>query len=179
MAFVKVGKRWINMGPGHIAFLDPGQDGEVTVSTDDGKTLQARGDEGLDLLKSLEVDAAAFWPEPDKLAVFSVEALGPTAVALKWTDTSVLNEYRVERASDGEAFAEIAIVPAGSNRYEDSELECGKTYWYQVRSYRASDKKYSPYSASISATTLPCPPAGPVGPKESKESKTAQVEEPA
>lgn len=80
-------------------------------------------------------------------------------VILSWTDNSTdESEFRIERSPDGSTWVEIATVPADVTTYTDTDpaLQCGATYYYRVRAYRASDGQFSPYSGVASVDIPAC-----------------------
>ena len=97
----------------------------------------------------------------------SAAPINPAAVALSrnqiqfsWAETAPgeVTHYHVERSDDGTTFREIVILPASTTSMVDRHLSCGQTYHYRVRSYRAEDNTFSPYSSPVvSATTNACP----------------------
>jgi hypothetical protein len=87
-------------------------------------------------------------------AVASSDVSSPTApvasldfaaasLTVSWTastDDVAVAEYRVYRgtAPGGEAATAIAIVPAGTLKYEDTSVAAGQTYYYKVKAYDTS-----------------------------------------
>ncbi len=69
----------------------------------------------------------------------------PLAITLRWSDNSA-NEsgFKIERASAGGAFAQIAMVGAGVRSFNDSPLTPLASYTYRVRAFNgAGDSGYS------------------------------------
>jgi hypothetical protein len=93
----------------------------------------------------------------------SASAVSSTRVDLTWNDASDNeDEFRIERATNGGAFGEIAIVGPNSETYSDTAgLTGGNTYSYRVRANNSAG--FSGYSNTSSATT-PAPPAPPADP---------------
>jgi hypothetical protein len=57
-------------------------------------------------------------------------------VILSWTDRSAREKgFRIERASDGMNFKQIASLAANVTSHTDSGVQPGKTYTYRVRAY--------------------------------------------
>jgi fibronectin type 3 domain-containing protein len=80
-------------------------------------------------------------------------AVSTGQINLSWTDnSSVENEYRIERSSDGVSFTQIAIVGANVVQYSDSGLNASQKYFHRVRAHNLNG--YSSYSNTSSATTL-------------------------
>lgn len=80
---------------------------------------------------------------------------------ITWADNaSNESEYRVERSTDGGAWAEVGTRPANSTDYVDNSVDSTKTYRYRVRAYRSSDTLFSGFSqvvagpASLSGTNF-------------------------
>lgn len=73
---------------------------------------------------------------------------------LTWSDNST-NEsgFRIERASNGSAFSEIASVGANVVSYVDTGLANATTYSYRVRAYNSAG--FSAYSNTATGTTPP------------------------
>jgi hypothetical protein len=54
-------------------------------------------------------------------------------VSLTWQDnSSVEDQYDVQRSLDGTTFTALVIVPANSIAYRDANVLRGSTYWYRV-----------------------------------------------
>ena len=72
---------------------------------------------------------------------------------LNWIDRSAReSSYRVERASAGGTFFEIAILPANSTQYRDVGLAAGTEYRYRVRA-ESSVAGFSAYTEEFVAAT--------------------------
>jgi titin len=79
-------------------------------------------------------------------------AVSSTRIDLQWTDNSTYEQgYKVERATGGGAFAQVASLGANATSYSSTGLAAGTTYTYRVRAYDGSND--SGYSNSASATT--------------------------
>lgn len=85
--------------------------------------------------------------------------ISQSRIDLTWTDKATdETPYSLHRSSDGvTGWTEIAVLPAGSSSYQNSNLNCGTPYRYRVRAYRETDETYSPYSNGATATTDLCP----------------------
>lgn len=81
-----------------------------------------------------------------------VAAASGTQIALSWTDNAN-NEtgFRIERATGGGAFAEIATTAANATTFTNTGLAAGTTYSYRVRATNGGGD--SGYSNVASATT--------------------------
>ena len=90
---------------------------------------------------------------PSNLTAVSVAPLG-LEIDLTWQNAST-NEtgFAVERMSDGPAFAQIALLPAGTTNYTDTgpDLAAPITYLYRVRA--TNSVGFSAYSNIATATT--------------------------
>ncbi len=94
----------------------------------------------------------------------TASATSLTAIHLAWTDNATdETSFSIERSPNGtDNWTEIATPAANTTSYDNTGLTCGTTYFYRVRSYRASGDHYSPYSNVADATTVSClPPADP------------------
>jgi hypothetical protein len=84
-------------------------------------------------------------------------SLDGSQITLDWADNSSdETEFRIERALNGGAWLQIAVVGAGSTHYVDSDTVCGASYAYRVRAYRSSDGKISDPSSTADAATPSC-----------------------
>ena len=84
-----------------------------------------------------------------------------TRIDLQWVDNAVGEQgYKVERATGGGAFAQVAALGANVTSWSSISLVSGTTYSYRVRAYDGPND--SGYSNTVSATPLP-PPAAPSG----------------
>ena len=85
-------------------------------------------------------------------------AASSSQIALGWSDNSAGETgFKIERATGGAAFSEVAIVPSNLATYTDANLSSSTPYSYRVRSYTGSGN--SSYSNVADATTLPSPGA--------------------
>ena len=90
----------------------------------------------------------------------AVTALSRNQIQFSWAESAPaeVTNYHVERSGDGTTFSEITVVAGNVNIIVDSNLSCGTTYYYRVRTFRAEDSSYSPYSAPVVSTmTNACP----------------------
>jgi hypothetical protein len=94
-------------------------------------------------------------PAPTNL---TATALSSSRIDLQWTDNST-NEagFRIERATDGVTFAQVAITPVNATTYSFTNLSASTTYTYRIRAYEGLNN--SAYSNTASATTAGPPPA--------------------
>jgi hypothetical protein len=86
----------------------------------------------------------------------SAKAVSTSQITLTWADNSN-NEtgYEVERSLDGVTFAKIVSLPANSITYNNTGLNSGVKYYYQVRTTNAAGN--SAYSNIANATTQGTP----------------------
>ena len=75
-----------------------------------------------------------------------------TRIDLQWVDNSSYEAgYKVERATGGGSFAQVAMLGANATSYSSTGLAAGTTYMFRVRAYDGSNN--SAYSNTASATT--------------------------
>jgi subtilisin family serine protease len=96
-------------------------------------------------------------PAPAAPSGLTATAVSASRIDLAWTDnaTSELG-FRIERATGGGAFTEIATVGPNVTGYSNTGLTASTTFDYRVRAYGSGGD--SAYSDPASATTLPPPP---------------------
>ena len=84
-----------------------------------------------------------------------------TRIDLQWVDNATGEQgYRVERATGGGGFSQVAALGANATSWSSTSLVSGTTYSYRVKAYDGPNE--SGYSNIVSATPLP-PPAAPSG----------------
>jgi phosphonate ABC transporter permease subunit PhnE len=71
--------------------------------------------------------------------------------------------FHIERSEDGENWIETDSISASGTSYRDSQLECDKEYQYRLRTFRAIDDQFSPYSDVVSDRTEECGLTEPFG----------------
>jgi len=82
-----------------------------------------------------------------------------TSVSLSWTDASTNEEdFSIERAAGGAAFAVLVTVPANATSYSDTTVAAGTSYSYRVRAHNTAG--FSGYSNTASVTIPTSPPPG-------------------
>jgi hypothetical protein len=83
--------------------------------------------------------------------------LSRTSIALAWNDVATdETNYYIERSPNGiNTWTQIADLPADTEAYTDSALNCSTQYFYQLRTYNSVAALYSNY-VKVSATTLAC-----------------------
>ena len=113
---------------------------------------------GLSASATVQITVQAAMP-PAPASLVATPASG-TRINLSWVDASG-NEtgFRIERATNGVNFTQIATVAANVTSYADTTVTAGKTYTYRVCAYNAAGN--SAYSALAAATTPAAPPAAP------------------
>lgn len=94
-------------------------------------------------------------PAPSTPVGLSGTAMPPKEISLRWTDSSN-NEigFKLERKTGPNgAYDQIAVVPANTRNYTDSDLISDKTYSYRMRAYNGSG--HSGYSNEVSIYLSP------------------------
>ena len=67
-----------------------------------------------------------------------------TQIDLSWTDTSDdETNFLMERSIDGTTWIQIAILPADSTTYNDTNVSPNTTYTYRVGAFNANGTNYS------------------------------------
>ncbi len=98
-------------------------------------------------------------PMPGKVTDLEAKSASPTKVKLTWDKVSGAKGYVVYRAtSKSGTYKRIAYTT--KNSYTDSELTCGKTYYYKVKAWAgsSSNKICGATSSADSAKPLPAAP---------------------
>lgn len=99
------------------------------------------------------------------LSISAVAAIGtsPTSITLTWTlPSGTLTSVIVERAATvAGPFSIISTLGGSVSTYIDTGLTANLNYSYRVKAMNTFG--VSPYSAVVSAMTLPFPPANPTG----------------
>jgi titin len=96
--------------------------------------------------------------------------ISQTQINLGWTDNSSdENQFNIERSLDGVNFSVLAIAPANTTSFADTNLNPATTYYYRVSAVNFGGQSWSPVA---SAATLPNPPAAPSGPVATAISQT-------
>jgi hypothetical protein len=89
---------------------------------------------------------------PNAPTSLTATALTKTQARITWTDNAGDETgFRIERASAGGTFAEIATSGANTTAFTDNSLKANKTYSYRVRSFNAAGN--STYSNTATMTT--------------------------
>ncbi len=94
-------------------------------------------------------------PAPNTPVGLSGTAMPPKEISLRWTDNSN-NEigFKLERKTGPNgAYDQIAVVPANTRNYTDSNLISDKTYSYRIRAYNGFGP--SGYSNEVSVYLSP------------------------
>ena len=111
-----------------------------------------------------------------------VESTGSDYVTLSWEDKSTNEDgFKVERKTGGQAYEEIASLPAGRETYDDDSAAPATEYSYRVKAFNSSTA--SAYSNEVSATTdaeaattIPAEPGEPAGPDQPSATGSGAVE---
>ena len=85
-------------------------------------------------------------------------AVSSSQINLAWTDNATSEQgFKVERATDGVSFTQIAALGANVTTYANSGVVTGVTYTYRVKAYNGPND--SAWSNTATATPLSGPPA--------------------
>src|SRR5438876_3005549 len=120
---------------------------------------------GLDMTRPVEFSAsAASQPAaPNPPSNTHVVAVSDSRIDVSWQDNSA-NEsgFEVHRSADGVngVFTLVATTTAGVTARSDTGLNPSTQYCYKVRAFKTADgrTRYSGFSNTACATTLPPPP---------------------
>ena len=94
---------------------------------------------------------------PPSAPVLYADRNSSTSINLKWVDVEFETEYRIEREDFPGAgiWQQIAVTPANSTSYLNTNLQPGTLYVYRIRA--ANLFGASPYSHESAASTRPAP----------------------
>lgn len=98
--------------------------------------------------------AASVTPTLSKTSYISANGASKTAISVAWSKVNGASAYNVYRASSkGGTYSYIG--QAKTNRYKDTGLASGKTYYYCIRAIKSSNgvKYYGVYSTKVAGTT--------------------------
>jgi len=83
-------------------------------------------------------------------------AVSSSRINVAWTDNATAETgYKLERSNDGQIYTQIAILPANTISYANTNLAAGTTFYYRARAYKTPD--HSAYSNVAIAATQPGP----------------------
>ncbi len=109
---------------------------------------------------SNEASATTATPPPAAPSNLAATANGTSQIDLTWTDNSNDEDgFKIERHAGDGNFVEIANLGADVTSFNDSGLNPGTTYTYQIRAFNSGGN--STYDGPVSETTTPLPPADP------------------
>jgi parallel beta-helix repeat protein len=115
-----------------------------------------------DYAYSASVITPAAAQSPVSPSQLTATATGSSTIALTWIDNSDNETYfRIDRASDGINFVQIAMPAANATSYADSGLNPNTTYTYRIRAYNGPLRSF--WSNLSAAKTADLPPATPTG----------------
>jgi Protein of unknown function (DUF642) len=93
-------------------------------------------------------------PLPHRPGIYPVRVTVPGRLDLLWLDNSRdTTAFEIHRRTGASPWVWIARVSSGTNRFADYTVHPDTTYTYRVRALNAHGA--SPWSAEVSATTLP------------------------
>jgi hypothetical protein len=105
------------------------------------------------------VDCTAMPATPTNLVANPV---GGTAVDLRWTDNSAVEDgFQVWRTGGGADWSAVATLPANTTGYHDAGMTPDNTYWYAV--YATKDAGSSSNSEVVQVVLATTPPVAPSG----------------
>ncbi len=112
--------------------------------------------------RALRLDPNCATTPQDPITASGTNFIPNTDGIILWYPVSQ-SEFHIGRSVDGETWEEIDVISASSAAYLDSDLECESTYHYRVRTFRAIDDQFSPYSEVVSDKTETCGLSEPFG----------------
>ena len=112
--------------------------------------------------RSFRLDPNCATTPQDPITASGTNFIPNTDGVILWYPVSQ-SEFHIGRSDDGETWEEIDVTSVSSAAYLDSELECDSTYYYRVRTFRAIDDQFSPYSEEVSDKTEACGLSEPFG----------------
>jgi hypothetical protein len=108
-----------------------------------------------------ESDTVTIKTRPCSLAVpsdFAVTSMNLSSFTLTWTDTTEDETVFYLEYNPGSAWVELATIPAGTQSYTKTGLNCSDRWTVRLRVYRASDDNYSDYTSEYHAYNQLCTP---------------------
>jgi phosphonate ABC transporter permease subunit PhnE len=112
--------------------------------------------------RTLRLDPNCATTPQDRITASGTNFIPNTDGVILWYPVSQ-SEFYIERSDDGTLWEEIDVISASSATYLDSSLDCDSTYHYRVRTFRAIDDQFSPYSEEVSDRTDACGLSEPFG----------------
>jgi hypothetical protein len=122
------------------------------LSTGATYTYRVRAYDGPNSSDPSNEASATTLPPPAVPTNLTATAISSTRIDLVWTDNTTYEQsYKVERATGGGAFTQVATLGANATSYSSTSLVAGTTYTFRVRAYDGAN--HSGYSNTASATT--------------------------
>jgi hypothetical protein len=106
-------------------------------------------------------ETATFQTRPCSLAIpsdFAVTSMTLSSLTLTWTDTNEDETLFYLEYNPGSVWVELAAIPAGTQSYTITGLNCSSNRNVRLRVYRASDDNYSDYTSEYHAYNQLCTP---------------------
>jgi hypothetical protein len=121
-------------------------------------TYRVRAYEGPNHSGYSNTASAATQAAPAAPSNLAATPISSSRIDLAWTDNAN-NEagFKVERATDGVTFTQVAVLSVNVTAYSNTLLSPGATYTYRVRAYEGPN--HSAFSNTASATTQGAPAA--------------------
>ncbi|MBE5927460.1 MAG: hypothetical protein E7270_10940 [Lachnospiraceae bacterium] len=80
---------------------------------------------------------------PNKVTLDKQKSFAAKKITLSWTQQKDVTGYEIYRSTKKNGdYTRVAIVNGNKNKYTDTKLKTGKTYYYRVRAYKVDGEHY-------------------------------------
>ena len=155
---IGTGGTYINVGT-LSANITNYEDNDVLCETTYYYRIDAFNDAGESLFSNVINATTGSCPPtaPSSPSNLQAYAISFSEIDLSWTDNSDDEDgFKIERRELGGIYSQIDFIAANKISYQNTNLNCAKTYNYRVRAYNSIGD--STYSAEVTATTNACIP---------------------